>query len=125
MSGAGQGVRKRSENRQKQQRLTMRLSPAERQEVETLADRAGLTLASYLRSRALETPTTRAVRRPTVEVGVLNALLREMSKQGSNLNQLAKKANAGNMPLLSEIRATFEANRQTAKLIWDRLKGNT
>ncbi len=125
MSGAGQGARKRSENRQKQQRLTMRLSPAERQEVEALADRAGLTLASYLRSRALENPTTRAVRRPTVEVEVLNALLREMSKQGSNLNQLAKKANAGNMPLLSEIRATFEANRQTAKLIWDRLKGNT
>lgn len=125
MSGAGQGVRKRSENRQKQGRLTVRLSPAERQEVETLADRAGLTLASYLRSRALETPTTRAVRRPTVEVEVMNALLREMSKQGSNLNQLAKKANAGNMPLLSEIRATFEVNRQTAKLIWDRLKGNT
>lgn len=125
MSGAGQGARKRSENRQKQQRLTMRLSPAERQEVETLADRAGLTLASYLRSRALETPTTRAVRRPTVEVGVLNALLREMSKQGSNLNQLAKKANSGNMPLLAEIRATFEVNRQTAKLIWERLKGNT
>jgi Bacterial mobilisation protein (MobC). len=125
MSGAGQGARKRSENRQKQGRLTVRLSPAERQEVETLADRAGLTLASYLRSRALEKPTTRAVRRPTVEVEVMNALLREMSKQGSNLNQLAKKANAGNMPLLSEIRATFEANRQTAKLIWDRLKGNT
>lgn len=103
----------------------MRLSPAERQEVEALADRAGLTLASYLRSRALEKPTTRAVRRPTIEVGVMTALLREMSKQGSNLNQLAKKANAGNMPLLSEIRATFEANRQTAKLIWDRLEGNT
>lgn len=125
MSGAGQGARKRSENRQKQERLTVRLSPAERQEVETLADRAGLTLASYLRSRALEKPTTRAVRRPTIEVGVMTALLREMSKQGSNLNQLAKKANAGNMPLLSEIRATFEANRQTAKLIWDRLEGNT
>lgn len=125
MNGAGQGVRKRSENRQKQGRLTVRLSPAERQEVETLADRAGLTLASYLRSRALEKPTTRAVRRPTVEVEVMNALLREMSKQGSNLNQLAKKANAGNMPLLSEIRAAFEVNRQTAKLIWDRLKGNT
>jgi nucleoid-associated protein YgaU len=125
MSGAGQGARKRSENRQKQERLTVRLSPAERQEVEALADRAGLTLASYLRSRALEKPTTRAVRRPTVEVGVMTALLREMSKQGSNLNQLAKKANAGNMPLLSEIRATFEANRQTAKLIWDRLEGNT
>lgn len=125
MSGAGQGARKRSENRQKQERLTVRLSPAERQEVEALADRAGLTLASYLRSRALEKPTTRAVRRPTIEVGVMTALLREMSKQGSNLNQLAKKANAGNMPLLSEIRATFEANRQTAKLIWDRLEGNT
>ena len=56
---------------------------------------------------------------------VLTALLREMSKQGSNLNQLAKKANAGNMPLLSEIQATFEMNRNTAKLIWERLKGNT
>lgn len=125
MSGAGQGATKRSENRQKQERLTVRLSPAERQEVEVLANSAGLTLASYLRSRALAEPTTRAVRRPTVEVAVMTALLRELSKQGTNLNQLAKKANAGNMPLLSELRATFDANRQLAKAIWDRLKGNT
>ena len=125
MSGAEQNVKKRSETRQKQERLTVRFTPAEREQLEALADRAGLTLASYLRSRSLEKPTTRAVRRPTVEVEVMTALLREMSKQGSNLNQLAKKANAGNMPLLSEIRATFDANRQTAKAIWERLKGNT
>lgn len=124
MSEAEWGAKKRSESRQKQARLTVRFSPAEREEVEALADRSGLTLGSYVRSRCLKKPTTRAVRRPTVEVQVLNAMLREMSKQGSNLNQLTKKANSGNMPLLSELRATFEANRQLVKAIWERLKGN-
>lgn len=125
MQAAETGAKKRSESRQKGRVVPFRVSPAEYSELSRLADHAGLTLGSYIRSRCLETPTTRAVRRPTVEVGVLNALLRELSKQGSNINQLTKKANAGNMPLLSELRATFEANRQLAKAIWDRLKGNT
>ncbi|NGZ96226.1 MAG: hypothetical protein CV089_08880 [Nitrospira sp. WS110] len=125
MRGAEAGVKKRSERRQKGRVVPFRVSAEEYAELAHLAERSGLTLGSYVRSRCLTEPTTRAVRRPTVEVAVMNALLREMSKQGSNLNQLAKKANAGNMPLLSEIRATFEANRQTAKLIWERLKGNT
>ena len=124
MSGAKTAAKKRSENRQKHRRLTIRFSPTEREQLEALAERSGLTLGSYVRSRCLKQPTTRAVRRPPVEVAVMNAMLREMSKQGSNLNQLAKKANAGNMPLLSEIRTTFEANRQLAKAIWERLKGN-
>ena len=46
----------------------MRLSPAERQEVETLADRAGLTLASYLRSRALETVSYTHLTLPTSDL---------------------------------------------------------
>lgn len=125
MSGAEQGAKKRSEIRQKGRVVPFRVAPKEYADLIHLAERSGLTLGSYIRSRALEHPTTRAVRRPTIEVEALNALLREFSKQGTNLNQLAKKANAGNMPLLAEIRATFEANRQTVKLIWERLKGNT
>ena len=124
MTGAGSSPKKRSENRQKQERLTVRFSPAEREQVEALAERAGLTLGSYVRSRCLEKPTTRAVRRPTVQVQALNAMLRELSKQGTNLNQLTKKANAGNMPLLAEIRTTFEANRRLAEAIWERMEGN-
>lgn len=121
-----EGAKKqRSEIRQKGRIVPFRVAPKEYADLVHLAERSGLTLGSYIRSRALEKPITRAVRRPTVEVEVMTALLRELSKQGSNLNQLAKKANAGNMPLLSEIRATFEANRQLAKTIWERLKGNT
>lgn len=124
MSGAEQRTKKRSESRQRGRRFQIRILETEYQDLKQLATNSGLTVGSYLRSCALEKPTTRAVRRPTIEVEVLTSLLHELSKQGSNLNQLAKKANAGNMPLLSEIRATFEANRQLAKAIWERLSGN-
>lgn len=124
MTGAETGAKKRSENRERQTRLTVRFSPVEREAVEALANRSGLTLASYLRNRALEKPTTRARRRPTVEVEAVKALHGQVSKIGGNLNQLAKKANAGTV-LTDEILATLTEIRQTAKLICDKLDGNT
>jgi hypothetical protein len=112
MSGAGQGAKKRSENRQKQERLTVRFSPSEREELEALADREGLTLGSYVRSRSLEQPTTRAVRRPTVAVKLLGGLLAQIGKIGSNLNQIARQLNQGATLPLSEIETALGEHRQ-------------
>lgn len=125
MTGAAQGINKRSESRQKQDRLTVRFTPAEREQLEALADRAGLTLGSYLRSRALETPTMRAIRRPTAAVDVLKRLLGQVGKIGGNLNQLAKGVNRGETPLVTDIHDTLAAIRQTAKLICDQMDGRT
>lgn len=118
-------MKKRSESRQKQERLTVRFTPAEREQLEALADRAGLTLGSYLRSRALETPTMRAIRRPTAAVEVLKRLLGQVGKIGGNLNQLAKGLNRGETPLVTDIQETLAAIRQTAKLICDQMDGRT
>ena len=106
MSGAGQGARKRSENRQKGRVVPFRVSPEEYSELASLADRAGLTLGSYVRSRALETPTTRARRKPAIEQVAVSKLIGELGKVGNNLNQLAKKANAGNL-LTQEVLAAL------------------
>lgn len=122
---AEQSIKKRSENRQRRARFELRLLPVERDEIAALAEREGVTIGTYMRSRALATPTTKAKRRPTIEVTVLNQLLAELSKEASNLNQLAKKANSGDMPLFAEIKATLDMNRQLVKVIWERLKGNT
>lgn len=112
MERAAGTVKKRSEARQKQERLTVRFTPAEREELEALADRDGLTLGSYVRSRSLEQPTTRAVRRPTVAVQVLGGLLAQIGKIGSNLNQIARQLNQGATLPLSEIETALGEHRQ-------------
>lgn len=112
MEQAAGTVKKRSETRQKQERLTVRFTPAEREELEALADREGLTLGSYVRSRSLEQPTTRAVRRPTVAVKLLGGLLAQIGKIGSNLNQIARQLNQGATLPLSEIETVLGEHRQ-------------
>lgn len=125
MSGAGQGAKKRSENRQKQERLTVRFSPSEREQLEALADRAGLTLGSYVRSRSLEKPTTRARRRPVAPVQILSGYLGQLGKLASNANQLARRVNMGETPLAEEITSTLSACRALAVTVKDLLDGNT
>lgn len=125
MSGAGQGAKKRSESRQKQERLTVRFSPSEREQLEALADRAGLTLGSYVRSRSLEQPTTRARRRPVAPVQVLSGYLGQLGKLASNVNQLTRRVNMGETPLAEEITSTLSACRALAVTVKDLMDGNT
>lgn len=125
MEQAAGTVKKRSEARQKQERLTVRLSPSEREQLEALADRAGLTLGSYVRSRSLENPTTRARRRPVAPVQVLSGYLGQLGKLASNANQLARRVNRGETPLAEEITSTLSACRALAVTVKDLLDGNT
>ncbi len=125
VSGAESSVKKRSEQRQKGRIVPFRVSDDEHAELTRLADRAGLTLGSYIRSRSLETPTTRTRRRPTVEVEAVKALLGQVGKVGGNLHQLLKRINFGDTPLTADLHATLAEIRQTAKLICDKLDGNT
>lgn len=56
-----------SEKRQRTPIIGFRVSDSERAELEEAAERAGLTLGSYVRQRVLTAPKTRAVRRPPIE----------------------------------------------------------
>lgn len=125
MNAVEQSGKKRSEKRQKGRVVPFRVSFDEYTELEALAERAGLTIGSYVRSRSLEKPTTRAVRRPVPEVQKLSKLLADLSRIGSNINQLAKRANSGDTPLAGDIRDTLAACRRVAEQAKDVLDGNT
>ena len=125
MSEVGSGSKKRSETRQKGRVLSIRVSEAERHDVEALAERAGLTVGSFVRSQILSMPTTRAVRRPVAEVKLLTALLGQLQKVGSNINQIARRVNSGDTPLSGDISEALAACRQIAMRAKDALDGNT
>jgi hypothetical protein len=125
MTGGVPNAKPRSERRQKGRVVPFRVSPDEYATLTHLADRAGLTLGSYIRCRSLEKPTTRARRRPPAEVQVLTGYLGQLGKLASNANQLARRVNMGETPLAEEIISTLSACRALAVRVKDLLDGNT
>ncbi len=87
-----------SETRQRQYHEKFRVTDAERAQIRARADRAGLTVASYIRSTVLDTPPPRQSRRPPVNVVELARVLAALGKLGSNVNQMARVANSGGWP---------------------------
>ena len=84
-----------SETRQRGHVLRVRLTDAEQAAVAAAAERAGLTVGSYVRQTLLAAPAPRAVRRPVVERTALAQVLAAIGKVGGNINQLAHAVNAG------------------------------
>jgi hypothetical protein len=64
-----------TEKRQRPGIVGFRATAEERAQIDAAAERAGLTVGSYVRSCALKRPETRAVRRPPVETAQLAKLL--------------------------------------------------
>lgn len=113
MQETGQAVRKKpSEHRQKNRIANFRVTPDEYREIETNAERGGLTFGSYLRTRALMAPTTRAMRRPVVERVILSKLVAELGRSGNNLNQIARALNSGEAVIIDAIQAALKEHRQ-------------
>lgn len=104
--------RRGSETRQKQHRITFRLSEGEHAQLLAAAEREALTIGSYIRSRCLATPTTRAQRRPTIEVQTLASLHGEINKIGSNIHQVLKRINFGETPEGREVHEAFTGCRE-------------
>jgi hypothetical protein len=97
----------------------MRVTSAERARLDDAAERAGMTVTAFLLHRGLGTPARRAARRPQVEVVALARLLAECGKIGSNLNQLARAANSGEIPPPDEITAACAAMQDIrSALMW-------
>jgi Bacterial mobilisation protein (MobC) len=76
--------------------LSIRLPTPERDDLKARAKRAGLSVSGYFRTVAFNTP--RQSRRPSVNEQELARLVSAMGKIGSNVNQLARVANAGSWP---------------------------
>jgi hypothetical protein len=79
--------------------------PSERLLVEAYAEASEQTVSTYVRSRVLAAPETRARPRPRVEVKALARLLSELHKIGSNVNQIARHMNMLNLPEEGEVLA--------------------
>ena len=105
----------KSETRQRQAAIRLRVTDDERAAIESRAERAGLTVAGYLRAVVFgkDTPQPRAARRATIEAATLQRLLAELGKIGSNLNQIARRLNQGKddipAPIFAELAAELRA----------------
>ena len=87
-----------SEKRQRQNMIRIRLNDTEQAEIISRADKAGLSVAGYVRSTVLETAPPRQSRRPSVNHKELAFILAQLGKLGSNVNQMARVANMGGWP---------------------------
>jgi uncharacterized protein (DUF1778 family) len=79
-----------SETRKRNPIIGFRATDEERAQIQAAANRSGLTVGSYVRSRALKKPTTRAVRRPPVETAQLAQLLGQLGAVGSTITAIAE-----------------------------------
>ena len=114
-----------SENRQCRSSIGFRTSDEEYTLIQAAADRIGLTVSSYARSRVLAKPTTRAVRRPTVEVAHLAQLLGMLGKAGGDLQRIEAQLQTGELPLRDEIAAAVGEFRMASAAILQTLGRRT
>ena len=85
--------RPKSNQRQRTVQVNVRLTPDELARLDALAAKARLKRASYLRQQALGDAGPRAQHQPPADKQALAELLGQMGKIGSNVNQLAHRAN--------------------------------
>ena len=81
-------------NRHRCCQLNVRLSPEELEQIRDDAQLSGVTVGAYVRQVMLDAEIPRQSRRPNVEVKSLATVLSNLSKIGSNLNQIARKVNS-------------------------------
>lgn len=78
--------------------FAVRLTDDERADVKARADRAGLSIGGYFKAAVFDQPPSRQSRRPPVDKQELARLMGAIGRIGSNVNQLARHANAGSWP---------------------------
>ncbi|MEQ1908696.1 MAG: plasmid mobilization relaxosome protein MobC [Vicinamibacterales bacterium] len=88
---AGSGTEKRKKGRV----ITARFDDGEAEAIRRMADKAGVSIGALLRHAVFNTLPPPAARRPCINVQAVAQLLAQLGKIGSNINQLAKHANAG------------------------------
>jgi len=106
-----------SETRKRAPIIGFRATDEERAQIGAAAQRAGLTVGSYVRSRALAKPITRAVRRPPVETAQLARLLGLLGAVGGSIQALAEKRAAAGHVTAAETRETITMFREAAASI--------
>jgi hypothetical protein len=93
----------RSETRRKQRRITYRVSEDDYHKIEALASAAGLSIASYSRSRAADPPTTGGRNLQPVDCAALATVLRAFTRVAVNINQIARRLNSDGIAVPEEL----------------------
>ena len=81
-------------NTKREKWIKLRVSEAEILVLDTLIKRAGMKPSKFMRHKIFGTPA-RLARRAQPMPREIAAVIAQLSKIGNNLNQIAKKANAG------------------------------
>jgi|SRR5579872_3276612 len=106
-----------SETRKRGGIIGFRATDDERAQIQAAAQRAGLTPGSYVRSRALSKPTTRAVRRPPVETAQLAQLLGMLGAVGGTVQAIVQKHGGAEAVPAAQVQEILTAFRAAAAAI--------
>lgn len=99
-----------SNKRQRGVTVTVRLTEEERAALDALSSRSGLAAGAFMRAAAFGEAGPRAQRRPPIDHVALRQILGHCGRVGNNMNQIAKRLNAGgeiNIPELREALAAY------------------
>jgi hypothetical protein len=97
--------------------IPFRWTETERKQIEADAERAGLSIGSYIRARALKKPVTLARRRPPVENEHVAALTRAIGRLGGNLYQLVRAQNFGRDVPAVQAQKAIDAVQEASQLL--------
>lgn len=104
----------RSEKREREKRMTVRLLETEYEAITARAEAAGLSIGGYMRACALGDAGPRARRSPTVNRELAARAIAELNKAGSNLNQVAHALNMQIFPGRESIEEAAAAVKKAA-----------
>lgn len=97
--------------------LAVRCTDAEAAAITAAAAQAGMSVGSYLRQQATGSRGPRAIPRPQVDRVELARALAQLGRPASNVNQLARAANSGEIPAREELETTATALRDVCAAI--------
>ena len=104
-------------------RINFRVDQELRAKIEIDAAAQGLTVGSYLRWLAHDSPRTRTIRRPLPDERLLAQLKGGAGRVDGNIAQLVKRANYGEAVDMDELRDAAKAVRDFYRAALELLKG--
>ena len=109
----------KSDNERQVKRINFRLDQTEYTKLKLSAQTYGLTISSYAKKLALNSK----LRQPYFDHAATKELLLELSRQGTNLNQVARQLNhQPAQPQTQQLLAALQATREEYRKLWQQLR---
>jgi hypothetical protein len=119
----GASPSRKSEKRQRTDRLFVRLTPEEKAAFLDRAEKAGMASGAFARAVLAGNAGPRAQRRLPADAAALREVLGHLGKIGNNLNQIARYLHTGGntQTVLPDIREALADHARIRRLIYDTL----